>query len=350
MGQKASWTPMHSSTYETESEEQLVVAIKEMQKTDPVGKEQWIAYVDAHCGGLRDPTKHGPEVLRVFLQGYSKGVRLDTEADLSHLPQVTKILQRKSAPFKEAWASFCQLWGGGMNDPLKHEAAFHVQFYTELSKSADRANTGGVPMFGMGMMTPLPPKRIKDNAGAAWGTGTGDTVKDELVNRIKNFQRSGEEQRQAWCTFCDNTFSAVRDPARHDIATLTQFCEMYGIDAAGAAPATTPAFGGMQALGDMQSFGSTQAYGGMQGFGGMQSCGSIQPTAAPSVASSPVGAAVAAAPTDPLTLQLIQRIKNYQKRGDAERQHWYSVCGRNRDPARHDVAKLQEFIQTFGVP
>jgi len=57
--------------------------------------------------------------------------------------------------------------------------------------------------------------------------GTGDPQKDALVEKIKAFQRSGEEQKQAWWSFCDQQQAKFRDPARQDIETLQMFCTGY---------------------------------------------------------------------------------------------------------------------------
>merc|ERR1719148_478307 len=45
---------------------------------------------------------------------------------------------------------------------------------------------------------------------------SGDPQKDALVDAVKNFQRSGEAQKQAWWTFCDSQEGKNRDPARYD--------------------------------------------------------------------------------------------------------------------------------------
>merc|ERR1712013_16318 len=58
---------------------------------------------------------------------------------------------------------------------------------------------------------------------------TGDPAKDALVEKVKAFQRSGDEQKQAWGAFADAQAGAARDPARHDKETLEMFLTGYGV-------------------------------------------------------------------------------------------------------------------------
>eukprot|EP00931_Biecheleriopsis_adriatica_P110207 TRINITY_DN84470_c0_g1_i1.p1 TRINITY_DN84470_c0_g1~~TRINITY_DN84470_c0_g1_i1.p1 ORF type:complete len:188 (+),score=35.74 TRINITY_DN84470_c0_g1_i1:71-565(+) len=54
--------------------------------------------------------------------------------------------------------------------------------------------------------------------------------------------------------------------------------------------------------------------------------------------------------SDPAKLPLINRIKTYQKASPAQKEIWYAFCGEVKDPARHEVQKLQEFITTYNIP
>lgn len=55
-----------------------------------------------------------------------------------------------------------------------------------------------------------------------------------------------------------------------------------------------------------------------------------------------------AAPMDPEKEFLVNRIKAFQKMGNGEL--WSNFCGYTKDPARHEVSKLQEFIVLHNVP
>merc|ERR550532_3523135 len=61
------------------------------------------------------------------------------------------------------------------------------------------------------------------------GADTGDPEKDELINRIKAFQRGGQEQKEVWWNYCDTHLGGNRDPARHDVNTLEDFAVCHGV-------------------------------------------------------------------------------------------------------------------------
>jgi len=215
-----------ANSFDAESDDQLVSRIKEMQKNDPVGKEQWIAFVDQNGDGKRDPTKQGRDNILNFLHSYTSGARLQSLEESLQLPQVTKMLQKRSAPFKDSWARYCQFYGGGTNDPLKHEASFHVQFFEHLAKNSF---VSPAQMLGMGMGMGMPSMGMGMGMGMGTGMGTGTGVMDpaklNLVNRIKNYQKLGQAERDAWCEFSRNTL----DPARHDNAKLLEFIKAHDV-------------------------------------------------------------------------------------------------------------------------
>merc|ERR1712226_1457519 len=81
------------------------------------------------------------------------------------------------------------------------------------------------------------------DAGWAGGKGSGRSkggkggrrsghnfVKNVLVNKIKDFQRSSEENKQAWWTFCDSQECQKRDPALHEEDVLQAFVADHGIE------------------------------------------------------------------------------------------------------------------------
>lgn len=52
---------------------------------------------------------------------------------------------------------------------------------------------------------------------------------------------------------------------------------------------------------------------------------------------------------DPHKAQMVQRIKSFQKASVEQKEIWYSFCGTVKDPARHPVAFLEDFIQKYDV-
>ena len=53
---------------------------------------------------------------------------------------------------------------------------------------------------------------------------------------------------------------------------------------------------------------------------------------------------------DPEKTKLVDRVKTYQRGSPEQKETWYTFCGEVKDPARHEVAKLQEFCTTYGIP
>merc|ERR1719418_462951 len=86
---------------------------------------------------------------------------------------------------------------------------------------AKRARTGDLPIvapiMGMGM------------GPMGMGSQSMDPAKDSLVQRIKQFQRSGEHQKQTWWTYADTMKGGVRDPAKHDMTSLQEFISTNGV-------------------------------------------------------------------------------------------------------------------------
>lgn len=193
-----------------------VEALKELQRSDPTGREQWGAYCDEHGGGVRDPSKHSPEFVSTFLAQYNAGHRITIPQ--GPLADLMKHGQRNSIPWKQAWAGYCQEYGGGVNDPAKHDQKFLIGFMDFLGQSAVMSLRGG--------------------GGGGYGRGGGrggggyvycDPKKEALVNRIKAFQRTGEEQKNAWGEYCDEALGGVHDPMRHDAEVLLSFCVKHNV-------------------------------------------------------------------------------------------------------------------------
>merc|ERR1719343_777975 len=73
-----------------------------------------------------------------------------------------------------------------------------------------------MPMLGDGESSM---KRMRDSP-----VSSGDPLKDSLVQRVKNFQRIGNDQKELWAMYADTYLGGARDPARHETATLHEFC------------------------------------------------------------------------------------------------------------------------------
>lgn len=126
--------------------------LKELQRTDPIGKEQWWAFCDCHGDGVRDPGKHPADFVQDFLSKYSAGMRF-TSPRVNMMPALVKEGERRSNFFKEAWVSYCGTFGSGLKDPAKHDEQFLVGFMDFLGQrgwmALSAARTGRMPLSAM---------------------------------------------------------------------------------------------------------------------------------------------------------------------------------------------------------
>merc|ERR1712110_135046 len=98
--------------------------------------------------------------------------------------------------FKKMWDQYCFVNGNGMNDPMRHEAGYHVSFIEEMAKVAEQVLTGATDTDGG-----PPGKRFR---AADSGSSVGDGgLKEQLVFSIKAFQKINEEQKNTWNKYCD---------------------------------------------------------------------------------------------------------------------------------------------------
>merc|ERR1740121_1204551 len=220
------------------------------------------------------------------------------------LAEAIKQMQKRSTNFKEAWAQFCVSQGGGRYDPSKHDPMFCANFFDQVAAQACLA-------LGQGPTGENPLKRMRDSSGMGLSTGGGGgPMKDSLVMRVKNLQRMGPELKDLWNTYADSYLQGVRDPSRHDAATLQEFCTNHDIP---------------EANGNGGGGGAA-----MRGSGGC-------------------GGAVSMGASDPMKADLVQRVKAFQKSCPEGKEAWNQCCGSTKDPARHDTAKLEEFCMMYSI-
>merc|ERR1719450_145524 len=112
--------------------------------------------------------------------------------DHSYLVQQVKNIQRQEGG-KEKWEQFINSHGRGMKDPKLRTAE-------ELQEFLSSAGSGG------------------------WASGpSGDPETMKLIQRVKSGQKTNEKFKEAWETYCLTTNNDIRDPNRHDKASLTNF-------------------------------------------------------------------------------------------------------------------------------
>lgn len=161
------------------------------------------------------------------------------------LPGFIKMGQKQSQAFKVAWQTFCGAYGGGINDPNRHDASYISGFADYLGQLAQadlgaQAAQAGFPMpgfgggmsMGKGMGKGMGKKRPADGGMGMGGAppqkkaapvSSGDPEKDTLVTRVKELQRRDASLKQAWWTFCDEQLGGVKDPNKHEKEILQEF-------------------------------------------------------------------------------------------------------------------------------
>jgi len=277
----------------------LVEQIKGMQRSDPYGRQTWWDYCENHLGGVKDPNRHDEATLATFLNLYNSGgippsePRPETQGfgwkgggggkggmgggmgyDMmgggsswnsmmggggaaggsygaaggfgagggASLGEFVKTGQRQSKHWTSAWQTYCALYGGGINDPGKHEDSFTKSFIEYVGEIAANglsalASSQGINLdevvgqsggtkrplgAGQGGM-PAKQSRFNDTDNSAQKQG--------LVEKVKHLQRTNMSSKEAWWQYCDNQCGGMRDPMRHDINSLEAWLASQGASA-----------------------------------------------------------------------------------------------------------------------
>eukprot|EP00406_Dinophysis_acuminata_P044207 CAMPEP_0179306464 /NCGR_PEP_ID=MMETSP0797-20121207/50145_1 /TAXON_ID=47934 /ORGANISM="Dinophysis acuminata, Strain DAEP01" /LENGTH=312 /DNA_ID=CAMNT_0021016129 /DNA_START=89 /DNA_END=1025 /DNA_ORIENTATION=+ len=149
------------------------------------------------------------------MQGMEEPATYGSHGDKDQLVDEVKRIQRSSVENKEVWYSFCRMQGTSSYDPTRHDEAFLEKFLSNMK-------SGSAPISALAL-----------------------SDKATLVNRVKAFQRSGQENKELWysyCqmngspdfaqqnkelwyTYCQMNGSTDFDPARHNEAFLRTFLE-----------------------------------------------------------------------------------------------------------------------------
>jgi len=150
----AAFISQHDPTFDpttlslsTESNKSLVEQIRKGQKMSDEFRDAWIAYTDANGNGVRDGARHDAAFIQQFLD--TAPMYESFESDAEHAALVAKIKngQKSSQEFKEQWWTFCESYGAGKNDPLKHDKAFLQNF---VAQTAVPTGGGGIVSKGWG--------------------------------------------------------------------------------------------------------------------------------------------------------------------------------------------------------
>jgi len=186
---------------------QLVAQIKDLQRSSPRAKQAWVEYSDTYLSGMRDPARQDEATLQGFLDSYGSEEYEEEEGAGENwgaqddLVQQVKAVQRSCNEARQAWADYSDTYLAGMRDPARQDAEALQAFLDSWNSSE----------------------------GSTMAAKAGPP--EALVEKVKAIQRQGDSAREAWTEFCDTRLGGVRDPRRHDAATLKAFLSWYGVDA-----------------------------------------------------------------------------------------------------------------------
>jgi len=406
---------------------QLVQQVKEIQRGNQAAKDQWLAFTSTMGGGTRDPSRHDAAFLQEYINGMMMGQSFGAPpaqqpmmaafggcggaGDLASLAafggcggggdlasqeflsavasgqtfenapgidtglaEAIKLLQKKSNYFKQIWETFCMTSGGGRMDPLRHDHAFHANFFETLAGAAN----GVGAMGGGGGMAAGPDQNPAKRARMGMpGAGGASSSKQQLVDRVKNFQKLDQGSKDLWNLYTDTYLGGVRDPGRHDEAILKEFCDNHGVPdvpmggmggggmggggmgggfggggggfgggsasfggLGGSFAAASASFGGLG--GSFAGAGAGGGFGGGGfgggGFGGGGAGGGCGPGNFPPPIEVTPGAAMC-----------VDKIKQWMRGDHEKRDMWCQFAGKTKDPSRHEESKLLEFCAMYGL-
>mmetsp|Transcript_15968 Transcript_15968/g.27591 ORF Transcript_15968/g.27591 Transcript_15968/m.27591 type:complete len:252 (+) Transcript_15968:71-826(+) len=243
----------------------LVNTIKNLQRTDWTFKQTWWDFCDSQLGGVRDPNRHDETILASFVEQYNSGAITPSpprpEEEMWNkgkgkggynmmpppsawgmmgggggggtLGEFVKTGQRSSYHWKNAWQIYCALYGAGKNDPFKHDDTFMKGFVDYIGELASNGLSSIATAQGINI------EEITANSNNKRPFGGGEPAakrfKEEpielklpLAEKVKNLQRSNPQAKEAWWAYCDSSCGGLRDPMRHDTASLETFLTSQG--------------------------------------------------------------------------------------------------------------------------
>lgn len=176
----------------------LMESVKALQRRSG-GHDLWRGFCERRGGGKRDPAARSVQDLQDFLMEVELGggqlIVTAPMTERDRLVMHVKQGQRTSDDFKQAWWRHCAVLGGAPGamdpDPSKHTLE-SLQHFMAAAPDA-----------------PLSEEK--------------DPEHEQLVQHVKQGQRTSEEFRGAWYTFCSDKGTQKNDPARHDKAFLQDF-------------------------------------------------------------------------------------------------------------------------------
>lgn len=182
--------------------DRLVLLIKAGQRQSNDWKNSWAEWTTSQLNSVRDPAAHDAITLQRFIDTHKDPFMT---ADWFNRPEDFAPKPRTNNP----------------NNNLNQNNSF-------MGSSAggfQPVMPGNPGPFSAINLTMNP---MIHNNWYMMKESTGPAPND-LVNMIKDGQRTNQHFKEQWGSFCDTYCDGIRDPHRHPAANIIQFCEMMGI-------------------------------------------------------------------------------------------------------------------------
>lgn len=236
---------------------QLIEKVKSIQKSGESEKQKWWNYCQANGRTKFDPAVHGAEFLKSFLTEYHGGTipglmqssggwgpGQASSSPYDGMPEEGRVLRVRGVPFNATIPDIAMFFSEyGVTDAevainfgmdRRPSGEVYVVFPSaEYAASAletkNQQNMGKryVELFQGTFQewgSALDSRSGGPPAAPSVSINSGDPALEELVDRIKDIQRSGAESKQKWWTFCDQQSEAPGyDPRRHSATFLHSF-------------------------------------------------------------------------------------------------------------------------------
>ncbi|CAJ1394384.1 unnamed protein product [Effrenium voratum] len=190
----------------------------------------------------------------------------------------------------------------------------------------------------------------------------------DAAAEVKEIQKASAEGRKQWSLWCETHGHSVRDPTKHSPEFLREFLEYWkdGGRLEASMPAKVEVLAELVKNGQRNSHHWQQAWrlycerwgGGVLGFLDLlatRACMELysSPVMDPSYQGTDPSYHWNWNESDPVKEACVQKIKTLQRSSEDAKRLWWEFCdlqqGGVRDPTRHDVRVLQEFLSSHNI-
>jgi len=199
----------------------LVNAVKNYMRVGVEQKDLWCTYADTYLRGTRDPARHTAEVLNEFCVNHN--VHVDTTGLAvagAAGAGMGVVVAPPPAPVQQHLAAL----------PAPPPAPVHVD-HIGIANAAP-VHTPQVVLPPTHLQNHNLNNTLSNLNNVGLGVAPAVAANDphaQLVQAVKNFARVGQPQKDLWCTYADTYLRGVRDPARHNVAILQEFCVNHNV-------------------------------------------------------------------------------------------------------------------------